>query len=313
MPSSPVVSVILPTHNRLRLLAEAIESVRAQTFADWEIVVVDDGSTDGTAEYLSDLAVTEPRVRVVRLPRTGRIPRLRNIAAGEARGRYLAFLDSDDFWHPEKLAKQLAALAAEPEARWCYVAAVGVGEDRRPLPMGPRPRAPRSGWILRPLLAHETGMAVPAVMVERELYHQVGGFDEAFELAQDHDLWLRLAAAAPAAGVDEELTFVRVHATQITRLSPVPAAQWMIAVYAKCRRAVDDPELRALCRRNQATYSVRTALGWYARGRRMRFVASVLRSLRYDPTGAAAWRVLREPVLHRLSRIGRSIRRAPSR
>src|SRR2546421_610268 len=102
------VSVILPTYDRLPLLREAVESVRAQTWADWELVVIDDGSTDGTAEYLTELASVDPRVRVLRRPHRGNPARLRNEAVAASTGEYVAFQDSDDVWEPEKLARQLA-------------------------------------------------------------------------------------------------------------------------------------------------------------------------------------------------------------
>jgi glycosyltransferase involved in cell wall biosynthesis len=286
MTPQPVVSIILPTYNRLRFLPQAIESARAQTHADWEMIVVDDGSDDGTAEYLAGMAAADPRIRVVALPRTGRIPRLRNIAAAEARGTWLAFLDSDDFWHPAKLEKQLAATAATPGARWSYVRHVAVGENGEPQPLdAPRARPPRSGWILQAYLERRTVVSLPAVVVERELFHQVGGFDETFELAEDHDLWLRLAAAAPVAGLDEGLTLVRMH-----------------AAYEKCRRTLEDPRLRGLCRRNQAALSAALARRWYDQRRPLLALASALRSLRYRPRGADIWHLFGRPALKRLAR-----------
>jgi hypothetical protein len=140
------------------------------------------------------------------------------------------------------------------------------------------------------------------VVVERGLFHQVGGFDEAFELAEDHDLWLRLAAAAPVAGIDEGLAFVRMHPTRTTRLSPVPGFHWHIAAYEKCLRTLESPELRALCRHHQATFAAVLARRWCARLRPLLALRSALQSLRYDRTGAAVWRYAGRPMLQGLTR-----------
>lgn len=106
------VSVIIPTHNYGRFLAEAIASVQAQSVEDLEIIVVDDGSTDDTPEVLA--RITDPRLRAVRVSNGG-VSRARNIGLEMARGDYIAFLDADDRWHPDKLARQLELLAHEPE------------------------------------------------------------------------------------------------------------------------------------------------------------------------------------------------------
>src|SRR5262245_60978570 len=112
----PTISVILPTFNRVAMLGEAIESVRRQTFDDWELIVADDGSTDATLEQLESLG--EPRLRVVRLTHTGSAAGARNAALKVAVGDWIAFLDSDDLWARDKLAIQHRALTANPDCGW---------------------------------------------------------------------------------------------------------------------------------------------------------------------------------------------------
>jgi glycosyltransferase involved in cell wall biosynthesis len=101
----PTISVVIPTYDRRALLMEAVESVRAQTFAGWELLVADDGSTDGSADAVE--ALHDPRIRVLRLPHAGQAAAARNAGVRAARGEWVAFLDSDDVWAPHKLAVQL--------------------------------------------------------------------------------------------------------------------------------------------------------------------------------------------------------------
>ncbi|MGH7451509.1 MAG: glycosyltransferase family 2 protein, partial [bacterium] len=114
----PLVSVIIPTFNRLKYLKEAVASVFAQTYAHWELIVVDDGSTDDTLHYVSTL--DDPRVRLVSETHSGNPARMRNVGVAHARGEYVAFLDSDDLWESDKLAVQLEYLHTCRGYRWCY-------------------------------------------------------------------------------------------------------------------------------------------------------------------------------------------------
>jgi glycosyltransferase involved in cell wall biosynthesis len=303
----PVVSVILPTYDRVTLLRDAVESVRAQTFGAWELLVVDDGSTDGTGEYLRSAGREDPRVRLIEMPHGGNIARLRNRGAAEAAGRYLAFQDSDDLWAPEKLESQLAALADAPGARWCYCAAQGLLSDGRPdEAAGPVAPVPVSGWILDALVAQTAGVTVPSVVLERALFDQVGGFDESFQFGEDHDLWLRLAEAAPCVGLPQRLVTIRQHAGQTTRSSATPAVAAMIAVLEKFIRRTSSPRLRRLARRTQARQAVHAAWGWYARGRRVAALLAVAGSIRYDRGRAVGGEVRRigSRVLQRAFRRG---------
>src|SRR4051812_24472999 len=113
-----LVSIIIPTYNRAAYLGAAIASVRAQTFADWELIVVDDGSTDETAAMLDELS--DPRIRVLRIGHSGSESITRNAGLRLAEGEWVAFLDSDDLWVPEKLERQLAQMVAQPACQWSY-------------------------------------------------------------------------------------------------------------------------------------------------------------------------------------------------
>lgn len=208
---SPAVSIVLPTYNRLDFLPAAVESVRAQTFTDWELIIADDGSQGPTLDYLRSLPDGE-RIRVLWLKHSGRPATVRNAAIREARGTYVAFLDSDDLWLPEKLGRQIASLQANADRQWSYTRFAltdGSGTIVRSSPEGTL--AAPSGWILDSLLTGETVIALPSVIVSRAVLEQLGAFDESLRMCEDNELWLRLAARSQADALRETLTLVRRH------------------------------------------------------------------------------------------------------
>ena len=209
MSAAPRVSVVLAVHDQARWLPATIASVQAQTCPDWELLLVNDGSTDDTAA-IAARATADPRIRYLPGPRRERCAaRNRGIAAAAA--PLIAFLDGDDLWHPDKLARQLPLLDAHPEAVLCYTIARYVDEAGRPLPIR-RPPAPVSGHVL-PRLVRANLMILASVIVRRAVLDVVGGFDEAMPTigCEDWDVWLRVARRGPVVVVPEELTFYRVH------------------------------------------------------------------------------------------------------
>ncbi len=205
-----LVSVILPTFNNEAHLREAIRSVLTQTYRARELIVVDDGSTDGTRAYVESL--DNPEIRLIVSEHTGNPGRARNLALAAAQGHYIAFLDSDDWWESDKLAAQGAALTRRPECRWCYTGLRGVTDDGREIELFDRRGfVPHDGWILERLAAGGAAVTTSTVMVERALVERVGGFDERLVLAEDLDLWMRLAAQSPVAVVPRILVTRRVH------------------------------------------------------------------------------------------------------
>jgi glycosyltransferase involved in cell wall biosynthesis len=191
---TPQVSVIIPVYNQARFIRGAVGSVVAQTYADWEIVVVDDGSTDDTPRVLAELAGRISRMRVIRQPNRGRAA-ARNAGISHACGVYAAFLDADDVWFPDKLERQVAALEACPRAGAVYARAVVVGldgvPDRRGLVIGAAPASPRAAFAD---LAMLNRVPLSTAMVRRECLDEVGWFDEGLVYIEDWELWLRLAA-----------------------------------------------------------------------------------------------------------------------
>jgi glycosyltransferase involved in cell wall biosynthesis len=216
------ISVIVPVFNRPHLLADALASVLAQTYQDFEIVVVDDGSTDETPEVLARVLREVPKqggappARTLRVPHSGKPGAVRNRGAEEARGRLLAFLDSDDRWLPTKLEAQVrlhegAAGAAPlpgtgqagPAARCSHTRELWVRRGREVSQKGQRHR--RSGDLFVDSLK-KCIIGPSTVMLERSLFEELGGFREDLEIAEDYELWLRATHRVDVAYLDEALT-----------------------------------------------------------------------------------------------------------
>lgn len=204
----PEVSVVLAVRNQARWLPETLASVVAQTFQDWELLVADDGSTDDTAAVVA--AVHDPRIRWLPGAHAERAA-ARNRALAAAKGRYVAFLDGDDCWLPDKLARQVAALEAAPDAAFCYTIARFVDAAGRLLPHR-KPDDPPAGRIF-PRLVRGNVVILASVVARRDRVDAAGGFDVTLPVfgCEDWDLWLRLARRAAVVVVAEELTRYRRH------------------------------------------------------------------------------------------------------
>ena len=189
MSDAPAVSVILPTHNRAALLRQAVASVQAQTFRDWELIIVDDGSTDDTAAVAEALSAQDARIRVVRQPNRGGAA-ARNAGIRQARGTFVAFQDDDDLWHAEKLSRQCAVLSSgHPEYGWLY----GFMEVEN-LVTGARSTHGRVVTTYRELFSGYF-IGTPTVLIRQSCFSRVGLFTEDHALwgAEDLELFLRLA------------------------------------------------------------------------------------------------------------------------
>jgi glycosyltransferase involved in cell wall biosynthesis len=207
----PVVSVIIPTYNRAALVREAVASVKAQTYRDFEIVVVDDASTDATFEALAAWR----DVRVLRHACRRGVAAARNLGVAAARGQWLAFLDSDDLWLPAKLARQMEYLADRPDLSLCQTDETWV---RRGVKLNkPATHRKVAGRIFSPSLAR-CMISPSAVILDRRLFEDHGGFDEDLPAAEDYDLWLRLSWRYEVGLVDEPLVIKRGgHSDQLSR------------------------------------------------------------------------------------------------
>lgn len=199
---SPTISVVLPTHNRANTLRRAIDSVLSQTFEDLELIVIDDASDDHTKQVVDGL--TDPRLRYLHHHVNRGAPAARNTGIDAARGTYVAFQDSDDFWQPDKLAKQMAVVeSADGTDEIIYCGMLRrEGDVDRYIP--DRAVALRDGDILRQLL-FANFVGTPTLVVRCSLLRGIGGFNVELGRYQDWDLAIRLAEIARFRLVDEPL------------------------------------------------------------------------------------------------------------
>jgi len=208
------VSVIIPTYNRASAVCEAIGSVLDQTYGDLEVLVVDDGSTDGTAGIVAETFGPDPRVKVLSRPNGGPAA-ARNHGIRQARGELIAFLDSDDLWEPDKLELQVAQLDAEPDVALSFTDRISQDAP------GGRTRFRETGFDGRTgiasLVAGNIPISTPCVVVRRAVLESVGLFDETFTCAEDWDLWLRVLSRHRVAAIDRPLTLIRRRDDSISR------------------------------------------------------------------------------------------------
>jgi glycosyltransferase involved in cell wall biosynthesis len=209
--SLPLVSVIIPTYNRSSLLLEALDSVFKQTFPDFELIVIDDGSIDGTAK-----ALTPYKDRIVyNFQNNQGVSAARNRGIRMARGPWIAFLDSDDLWLPEKLESQIRFFSQYPEALICQTEEIWIRHGRRVNPL--KKHRKYSGNIFAPSL-RLCLVSPSAVMIKKDLFEQVGFFDETLPACEDYDLWLRISARFPIFLIEPPLVIKRGgHPDQLSR------------------------------------------------------------------------------------------------
>jgi len=183
------IAVVIPSFDRVHVLARAVDSVLAQTSPADECIVVDDGSSDGTSAFVRRRF---PDVTCLRQSHRG-VSAARNLGIGAARSHWIAFLDSDDCWMPDKLALQRRALAGSGRTI-CHSEEIWIRRGRRVNPM--RKHRKRGGWIYRDCLPR-CALSPSTSIVRRDLLEAVGGFDESLPACEDYDLWLRLCARQP--------------------------------------------------------------------------------------------------------------------
>ncbi|MBU9889027.1 MAG: glycosyltransferase [Candidatus Omnitrophica bacterium] len=224
-----LISVIIPTFNRKEVLPRAIDSVLKQKGVPFELIVVDDGSTDNTSATLNAQRSTNDKpdplpfkercpLRVVRCPENKGPAAARNVGIKEAQGQWIAFLDSDDEWKPGKLKAQLDFFAKNPDYLICQTEEIWVRNGIRVNPM--KKHKKHGGWIFQKCLPLCV-VSPSAVMMRRELFDAVGFFDESFPACEDYDLWLRIAARYPI-GLIEKPYLIKYggHADQRSREFP---------------------------------------------------------------------------------------------
>lgn len=220
MTTTPVVSVLVTCFQQARWIDEALDSVAAQTFREWELVVTDDGSTDGSPDLIRAWADRHDLPVTLLLTEANRgLTRTLNAALPRCRGRYLAYLGGDDRWSPAKLERTVTALEAEPDAAVAYSDARLIdaeGEELAPSALSDRGHVPAPQGPMFETLLHQNLVVASTAVYRRDLIEAVGGWDPDLPF-EDWDLLLHLADRHPFVAVEEALVDYRVHDDSATR------------------------------------------------------------------------------------------------
>jgi len=259
----PKVSIIIPAYNQGRFLAVAIDSALQQTYRDLEVIVVDDGSTDETRDVAARFG---DRITYIHQKNTG-LPGARNRGIREARGEYLCFLDSDDFYHPEKIQRQVELLEADPQIGFVYCDIITTDEAGQAVAEQSSVNSPTrqmSGNIFQTLMM--AGYFPPhTVMIRRKVVEAVGEFDPALGGHADYDLWLRVSAAGHAACfIDEKLAYYRTYPTSMSK-DGAHMAETRLATFKKICQHHPELVARSIHNLQQSNQNLFLANAWLNR------------------------------------------------
>jgi glycosyltransferase involved in cell wall biosynthesis len=294
-----VATVVIPTHNRLNLLAATIGSVLQQVGVSLEVVVVDDGSTDGTGPWLDQIAAEDRRIKVVHHQQPQFMSAARNAGIARASARWVAFCDDDDLWAPDKLVAQLRALDSAA-ARWACTGVIVVNER---LEIVGHHHA-KGGDVLSGLLEENLIPSGSSVIADLRLVEQLGGFDPSLHGSEDWDFWIRLAQHSPLAPVDRPLIAYRLgtasmsmdidrmragRATIAERYAGLASERGVLSNEVRHERYLAKQLLRAGSRRRAASIFASLAVK-HKRWRELPRVAAALLAPRWtDRLGMARW------------------------
>ena len=196
--SRTMISVIIPTYNRAHLLPRALDSILSQSCLPNEIIVVDDGSTDDTSVLMPSVY---PEIVFIQQSNTG-VSCTRNVGIKRASGDWIAFLDSDDEWFPEKLEVQMNALYKNPELKICHTNEIWIRNGTR---VNPKKKHEKfGGWIFQKCLPL-CCISPSSVIIHKSIFNEVGLFDDSLLVCEDYDLWLRITARNPVLYIEKPL------------------------------------------------------------------------------------------------------------
>ena len=295
------VSVIIPTYNRAHIVGEAIASVLAQTFGDFEVIVIDDGSSDDTSAVVGKCR--DARVRYFRQPNRG-LPGARNRGIAEARGDIVSFLDSDDLWKPEKLEREVRFFGACPETDAVFADAEEVFLDGGTVASVMRAspgmraflqRAPRDGGLVISqrafylMMLTEQPVKPSALALRRSTLEELGGFDERMRIMEDWELLLRLARKRGIGYINRALTVMRLSRDSLHLSDPQRTLDYGLAGMSRERKLLRAGDNEALAASAQGINWICTFVSYQHQGRG-EARAAIRASLR-------GWLITREPWL----------------
>ena len=284
----PCVSVIIPVYNQAHFIRDAVESVVTQTFTDWEIIVVDDGSTDDTPLILADLARQIPLLQVICQPNRGRSA-ARNAGIRAAMAPFLVFLDGDDWLCPGKLERQVAYLEKHPEIGVVYSDAMLCDEDGKELVPYSAANLPwhPSGNIVESLFLRDS-VPIHSAMVRRACIERAGLFDERLPQTEDWDFWIRVACHCRFHYQGEVLARYRVHDAMTTR----NAEQMWQSYVALQEKIVNMPEFTHASRQVRSHFYRICGIAYGMRGEMLAARERLRRSIELLPWGLGAYVLL---------------------
>lgn len=292
--NNPLVSVLIPAFNRVRLIDETVDSVLKQTYSPVELIVVDDGSTDGTYEKLLEYAsrgILTLRTHG-RRENKGQSAAL-NVALSYAKGDYVAILDSDDLFLPHKLEKQVAFLEARHEVGLVYGMGEAIDEEGNWLydilsPSHQEPNDPNAVLLNCYFLLPQNAL------VRSSVFKEAGLFEESFRAAQDHDMLIRIAEITRFAFIPEKVFQYRRHGDSISNRSA--ERRWKTGFEILRRAGARYPYRRSTLRKRAAVLNFRLAQTYWREGQLLRAIPYILRCGFLDPTRAVAVITGRESV-----------------
>ena len=281
----PKVSVIIPAYNAMNYLSETLDSVLKQTFADFEVLIINDGSSDGIVQWFSGLG--EKRVQLIS-QENQRIAAARNTGISHAKGEYIAFLDADDLWEPTKLEKQVRFLENHPSVGIVHTWTRLI--DPKSQPTGRILTSPAEGnpWLH---LIQKNTIMTSSVMLRSVCLQTVGGFSQDLHYCEDTDLWIRLAASYTFGIVKEPLTSYRLHPGTLSTNCPEVLQSFRILI----ERAFESVPTELLYLRNRAYGHQIIYLAWRSLNNRDYKQAIHYRdlALAYYPQIIFSWKCLR--------------------
>ena len=263
-----------------------------QTYTNWELILVDDGSTDGTREHIQ--LFHDQRIHVLSLPHCGNIAALRNAGVTVSAGEWVAFLDSDDIWIPEKLDLQLQILLQQGRS-WSYGGSELMNEKAKTIPFNTGYHTPMSGWITEELLTNKVSALIGSLMLQRKLFEELGGFDSnpGLLFREDYELALRLSLKAATAAFTGLLVRVREHPGRSTN-GIDDGHERTAFVYGYFAKYCPDSKLKKIARRRQAYHITETAVKTLQKRRYLRAFLQL---------GVACWK--RDKLRHVFSALRR--------
>lgn len=294
---APLISVLMPVYNSERYVAQAIESILQQTCQDFELIILNDGSTDRSLSILQSYAAREARICLINRENRG-IPQTRNQLVATAQAEFIAMMDADDVALPERLARQVAFLQQQPQVVCLGSAFELIDAKDRLITQLPVPLTDPE--IQQQILAGHAAIFQPCAMMRRAAVLQAGGYDETMPQAEDLDLWLRLGEIGELANLPTALVQYRLHPHSVSEKDCALQRQ---KAYEACQRAWQRRQIvghfeaadhwrPGKDRRSQHQFMLK--YGWWAFNSRQRQTAIIygLKAIRALPTQIAGWKLL---------------------